>query len=292
MQTRFYVSHESQQMGPYTIDEIVNFVGRGTLSPLDYIYDESLSDWIIFIDHKELSEKVKCLKPKAPPQAHNNQGTPGHGQKEHAGHSKQTHGATHEGHAVHPGNIAEPLRHEWFVLKGENKFGPFAFPDMIKMLQQGAIYEYDFAWYDGMQGWVRIAELSDFSKDVLQKLKESSMPELREVFFRRRHKRALYGATIIVHDNKKVWKGTGVEISEGGAGVIMENATLLPGQELYLHFKPGDGVPPFNAVCEIVSKQYMNELNDPNAPIKYGLKFKNINAETQKLLKDFANKAA
>jgi len=39
MQAKFYVSHETQQLGPYSIDEIVVFVSQGTLSPLDYIYE-------------------------------------------------------------------------------------------------------------------------------------------------------------------------------------------------------------------------------------------------------------
>lgn len=265
MQSKYYVSHQSKQMGPYSINEIVRCVEAGTLSPLDYIYDEAAKDWVVFLEHKELTHHLKILKPKSPPQVQNK---------------------------IHVDNLAHPLRHEWFVLKGENKFGPFAYPDVIKMLQQGAVYEFDFAWHEGMSGWERIAELQDFSKETLQKLKESSMPEISEVFFRRRHRRVRYGGTVLVHDNKKVWKGTGVEISESGAGVIMENAMILPGQELYLHFKPGDGVPPFNAHCEVVSKQYIKNVSDPNSPIKYGLKFKNINQDIQKLLKEFASKAA
>src|SRR5690606_38372739 len=110
----------------------------------------------------------------------------------------------------------------------------------------------------------------------IKKLKSTLMPEINEVFFRRRHRRVKYGGTILVHDNKSVWKGQGVEISAGGAGVIMENSMIVPGQTLYLHFKPGDGVPPFNAVCEVVSKRFVEGVKDKNAPIRYGLKFKNI----------------
>lgn len=287
MQLKYYVSHENQQMGPYSVDEIVSYVGAGTLSPLDYIYDEKIADWVLFLEHADLSEQVKKLKPNAPPQAQKGQtqaGAP-------VSHKKVSK-PSYQKPGVQSENLAAAFRHEWFVLRGENKFGPFAYPDVIKMLQQGAVYEFDFAWCEGMPGWERIAQLQDFSKEALQKLKESSMPELSEVFFRRRHRRIKYGGTILIHDNKKVWKGTGVEISEGGAGVIMENAMVLPGQELFLHFKPGDGVPPFNALCEVVSKQFVKNISDPKAPIKYGLKFKNINTDTQNLLKEFAAKAA
>ena len=83
-----------------------------------------------------------------------------------------------------------------------------------------------------------------------------------------------------------------MEVSEGGAGVVMENAMLVPGQELYLHFKPGDGVPPFNAICEVVSKEFVKDLRDRSAPIKYGLKFKSLSSETQKFLKDYTKRSA
>lgn len=271
MQSKYYVSHETKQLGPYTVTEIVGFVEDGTLSALDYIYDEKLSDWVVFMEHNLLSEKIKQIKPKKPP--------------------KPLEVPTQNTEVAEVAS-QEPKKVEWYVLKGENKFGPFAYPDVVKMLQQGVVYEYDFAWYEGMASWSRIAEIADFSKDALKKLKESKMPDISAVFFRRRFKRIKYGGTILIHDNKKVWKGMGVEVSEGGAGVIMENAMVLPGQELYLHFKPGDGVPPFNAICEVVSKEYVSDLSNPNSSVRYGLKFKVVSTETQKVLKEFSLKTA
>lgn len=281
MQTKFYVSHEKEQMGPYSVDEIVKFVGDGTLSPLDYIYDEAKADWILFLDHELLAEKVKAMKPKAPPRA-----------QEEEPEKLKSKKIVHENKSNMPAELVEPMSHEWFVLKGENKFGPFSYVDLIKMLQQGVVFEFDFAWHDGMANWERLAEISAFQKENLKKLKDTAMPEISEVFFRRRYRRVNYGGTILVHDNKKVWKGIGVEISEGGAGVVMENAMVLPGQELYLHFKPGDGVPPFNAVCEVVSKQFTTDVANPSSPIKYGLKFKTLSTDAQKLIKEYAKKSA
>ena len=280
MQHKFYVSHETQQMGPYTIDEIVNFVGQGTLSPLDYIYDEAKTDWIIFLEHEILAEKVKSLKPKAPPRV--DVTNPDEPKVKKPSYQDKSQTKTAEG----------PLMKEWFILKEENKFGPFTYIDVVKMLQQGVVFEFDFAWHEGMDGWKRLAEIQDFDKDHMKKLKDSSAQEISEVFFRRRYKRVKYGGTILIHDNKKVWRGRGAEISEGGAGVIMENSMVTPGQELYLHFKPGDGVPPFNAICEVVSKQYVSEVEGPNMEMRYGLKFKAVSTETQKLIKDYMKKAA
>lgn len=284
MQTHFYVSHSGHQMGPYQVQDILQLLTTGTLSPVDYVYDDAKADWVLFLDHEVLAEKVKALKPKAPPK-------PGPAAVAHVeAHAPTVHKVDVPKHI--PAPLAELMGQEWFVLKGENRFGPFAYVDVMKMLQQGVIFEFDFVWYQGLETWSRIAELPAFSKDNVKTLKDTVLPELSEVFFRRRHKRVQYGATVLVHDNKSVWKGKGVEISEGGAGIVMDNALCVPGQQLFLHFKPGDGVPPFNAICEIVSKGFTGEVKDPKAPIKYGVKFKTMSPDTQKILQDFTKKKA
>ena len=40
-------------------------------------------------------------------------------------------------------------------------------------------------------------------------------------------------------------------------------------------------MPPFNAICEVVSKRYDEDVRDASAPVKYGLKFTNISEEAQ-----------
>lgn len=71
---------------------------------------------------------------------------------------------------------------EWYILKGENKFGPFSYPDVLKMLQQKVVFEFDFAWHPGLSTWVRIADLDSFKPDNIGKMKETLMPEISEVF--------------------------------------------------------------------------------------------------------------
>lgn len=286
MQSQYYVSHSGHQMGPYAVDDILKLVTDGTLSPLDYVYDDEKQDWILFLEHPSLHEKVKALKPKAPPAPaavkHEEN------KEEKKAHEQKIHEATKN--LKVPPELAELMGHEWFVLKGENRFGPYSYVDVIKMLQQGVIFEFDFAWYQGLEGWKRMAEMSAFSKENMKLLKETVLPEVSEAFFRRRYKRVQYGGTVLVHDNKSVWKGVGLEISEGGAGIVMENSMCVPGQQLYLHFKPGDGVPPFNAICEVVSKGFTGEVKDPKAPIKYGVKFKTVSPEAHKFILDYTKR--
>ena len=94
----------------------------------------------------------------------------------------------------------------------------------------------------------------------------------------------------MVHDNKKVWKGQGFEISSGGAGIIMEHSMIVPGQVLYLHFKPADVVPPFNAVVEVVSKRFLKGVKHKDQTIHYGVKFTSIGEKALGHLNDFTQK--
>jgi hypothetical protein len=281
--SKFFVSHQEKQLGPYTVDEIVNLVQKEELSPLDYIYDQVRQDWILFMDHPDLGLRLRSVKPKRAPK-------PVEGPVPHAA-DPSSQAAVAEPVPKGPNQDLGPSGTQWFVLKGDNKFGPFTYPDVIKMLQQGVVYEFDFAWHEALSNWVRIAELPEFKPDRIRELKNNAKDkEISQVFFRRRHKRVKYGGTILIHDNKKVWKGQAVEMSEGGAGVVMDNSMVLPGQVLYLHFKPGDGVPPFNAVCEVVSKQFVSGLKDPKAPVRYGIKFKTISHEAEKVIREVTSR--
>jgi hypothetical protein len=166
---------------------------------------------------------------------------------------------------------------------------------MVKMLQEKSVFEFDFVWKAGMSTWQRVAEVEQFGPDAIKKLKESGQEGISEVFFRRRHMRTEYNGSIIFHDNNRVWKGGSLEISEGGAGVVMNNAMILPGQTIYMHVKPGDGVPPFNAVCEVISKKYIKGISEKDAPLSYGIKFVSIDGEARTAIRSYVkerNKAA
>jgi hypothetical protein len=279
--SRYHVSHEGQQCGPFVLDEILQKVKSAELTLMDFIYDESKSDWVLLMEFPLLATKLKDFKPKAPPPQLKVD-------PDAKAHQAQLQKAVHASKLQSPKPLSEHLVTEWYVLKGENKFGPFAFTDLLKMLQQQVVFEFDFTWHPGLSTWKRIAELESFSPENIEKLKATLMPEIEEVFFRRRHRRVDYGATVLVHDNNQVWKGQGIEISAGGASVIMEDSNINPGQIIHLHFKPFDGVPPFNATCEVMSKRSVEGVKDKVAPIRYGLKFTYLNEQTQKLLHGLA----
>ncbi len=181
---------------------------------------------------------------------------------------------------------------EWFVLKGDNKYGPYKYMDMVKFLQQKMIFEFDFAWNATLSDWSRIADIEAFSQAKMSELHKDEKKG-GDSFFRRHHKRVYFEGEIVIHNNTNLWMGKAVEISTGGVGVIMQNSMCVPGDTLFLHFKPSLGLSSFNAVCEVVSKKFVKGVKDSEAPIRYGLAFKKINKETEKIIDSFSvNKEA
>jgi hypothetical protein len=182
---------------------------------------------------------------------------------------------------------------EWYILKWDNKYGPFSFLEIIQMLQNKSIFEFDFIWKNGQDNWKRIAEMGEYNPEEVKDLyKQKEDPSVKNIFFRRRHERINFNGSIIIHDNEKVWKGEAIEISEGGAGIVMNNAMIKPGEKVFLHFKPGDKVPPFNAICEVVSKKFAKDVKDRNGSVKYGVKFLKIHSAHMEAIKDFIKKKA
>lgn len=268
----FYVSHNGQQLGPWSQPDIVKRLKSREISWNDYVFDSAQNDWVFIMDHPLFVEAYKAsaaAKPEAP-----KPGKPPEKQ------DKAKKGSPKE----------EPKSDkEWFVLKAENRYGPFSHLEIVRMLQEKNIFEFDYVWNQTMANWKRVAEVEEFAPEKIKSLQESGGADIQEVFFRRRHARAQYGASIIVHNNKKVWKGQSLELSSGGAGLVIDHHDFQPGQTLFLHFKPGDGVPPFNAICTIVSKQVPH---NGSKTLRYGVKFTSINRNIQEAIKDYTDKAA
>ena len=264
---RFYLTQNGKPVGPWALNEIIKNLKSNGLAWTDYLYDEAKQDWVLLMDHPALLS-----------------------------HFRETGGVSAKGATPSPKNPQskgkpEELSNdkEWFVLKDENKYGPFTFVDLVKMLQDKNLYEFDYIWNSGFTNWKRVSECEEFRPEKVRALRGSGHPEIEEVFFRRRHARARYGASLVVHNNQKVWKGESLEISPGGCGLFIENSLLEPGQTLFLHFKAGDGVPPFNAICQIVSKQMST---NGSAQVKYGVKFTSISRQVQLAIKGYTDNAA
>lgn len=258
---KYYISQRGKQVGPWTVEEIVTKLNSKHLEWSDYIYDEKSKEWVVLMQHPQFQQMFKAASLPTPPPER----------------------------PLAKDVIKLSSEKSWFILRGQNKHGPFSYLELVKLLQEKKLFEFDFLWCPHWASWKRVAETEEFGPEHIKALRDSGALEVTEIFHRRRHNRVEYGASLVVHNNKSVWKGESLEISAGGAGIAIHNNDLHPGQTLFLHFKAGDGVPSFNAICSIVSKtQVKGEKN----LYKYGVKFTNISQDVQIAIKRFTDKAA
>lgn len=179
---------------------------------------------------------------------------------------------------------------EWFVLKGEERFGPFNYGELVRMLQEKVVFSFDFAWNERLSGWKRIADIVEFQEASIRALANDK--KQKSVLVERRHARHEHTGRVIVHDQKSWWRATATQISSGGAAVTVENSMLVPGSQIVLHFKAHKNFPAFNATAEVVSKKYMENIKDTSAPVEYGVRFLSVSGtgkdELLELLKESA----
>lgn len=258
MEKQYHISKNGTYVGPSSKETIVSKIESEEYQWTDYIYDEKAGDWIMLLNHPEFSMLLK----QGPVSTQNDQ---------------------------------DYLKEKkWFFLREGNNHGPFSQLEIIQMLQIKSLTAADYIWHERFSGWRRIAEVKNFSAESIRKVKETNDKDISEVFFRRRYSRVSYGASVIVHNNKTVFRGQAQELSVGGAGIFVDNSDFITGHSLFLHFQAGEGVPPFNAVCQIVSRQTPKQKNDDAATdmtVKYGVKFTILSQSTRESIKNFTNRA-
>jgi hypothetical protein len=267
MAKQYYLSSNGTQHGPFALEAVIQKIEAREHQWTDYVFDEDVGDWMLLLEHPEFSASLAAKPPVAPP----------------------AQPSTEENVVSLSGAMKDK---EWFILKGGNNYGPFCQLEIIQMLQEKTLFEYDYIFHSKLNAWKCVAEIEDFSSENIRKVKESGDSDVSEVFFRRRHARASYGASLIVHNNMKVFRGKALEISAGGAGVLINSQDLQPGQSLFLHFQPGEGVPPFNAVCQIVSKQFVRDASGADEPVKYGVKFTTLSQSVRDSIKTYTTTKA
>lgn len=268
---RYKVTHQNQELPAQTLPEIVAKVRAREIEMFDYIYDEAAQDWVLLMEFPELAQMLKSTKPPKPP-TFDDEIT-----------AKTL--VVDEPQPEPTVRVSSRSEHDvtdWYILKGEHRFGPFAYNDVIKMLQQKIVFPFDWIWHAGLNGWHRVTELAEFQAAAIRELAEKKGKKKEEVFLNRKFNRMSVKARVFVHDNITLWKGTSFEISQGGIGVTLDNHLIQPGQTVTLHVKPSGEIPAFNAVCEVVSKKFQPDRNEP---IDYGFKFMSLSAEAQEELK-------
>lgn len=252
MNKSYFLSKNGQPSGPFSVFELKAKLESKDLSWTDYVVSEGSSEWEMVLSHPDFAKWAVEMVAPPPSEA--------------------------------PASLPEHLKAKaWYMLKDGDNHGPFSQLEIVKMLQKKEIYDFDYLWQESFSQWKQISEIPEFSSESIVQLLNTPEVEKEEIFFRRRHSRATYDTSLVIHNNKSVFKGKSMEIGAGGAGVLIENMVINPGQTLFLHFKPGSGVPPFNAVCEVVSKRLIE-----GSLYKYGVKFVNITQATRESIQSYA----
>ena len=249
---KYFVAKEGIQKGPWALDEISQNIQNKVLSWNDYIYDEKINVWLFLFEFPLLTDSFNRSFKNPVEKV-----------------KKLT-------------NFDSYKDRVWYILKVNENYGPFTSVEMIQMLQNKTLFEFDFIWCQGQQSWKRLADVDEFHEDKIKEIYEASLTgegDHSEPFYRRKFPRAKYKCELLIHDRKKVFAAESIEIGEGGASFKIDNANFKTGGQIYLHFKPGSDVPAFNATCTVVSK----------SGNKYGVSFITVSSAVKNSIEKFTN---
>jgi hypothetical protein len=258
---QFHVARGDTCVGRFAVTEILSRVERGELDPFDHVYDEDQKDWIaiivhpLFAVHQDFWKKYQHVNVAKPARNSLNGNQIG---------------------KTAPTPELEDGKEAWFVLKGDHRFGPFEYLELVRLTQEKSLNDWDYVWTKRLPKWVRISSLPEFHSETITHLRESLSQELggavNEVFFRRRFARAAFEGSILVHNNQKLYRGRSLEMSAGGLSLVLNEGDLKISDHLHLHVKPSRETPAFNSACEVMARRVLN-AGDPSSPVVYGMKF-------------------
>lgn len=251
---KYFVARDGIQKGPWSLDEITKNIQNKSLSWSDYIYNDKTKLWLFLFEFPQLTGAFnKSFKNPV---------------------------------KIEKTSSLDSYKDRiWYILKVNENYGPFTATEMIQMLQSKTLFEFDFVWRQDQVAWQRLADTPEFHPDRIKEMYEASFDENNEVqkpFFRRRFPRVEYKCELLIHDRQKVYSAESIEIGSGGASFKVDNVSFDIDSRVYLHFKPGNDVPAFNASCKIVSK----------SGNKYGVSFLSVSNSAKDHIDRFTKKAA
>lgn len=165
---------------------------------------------------------------------------------------------------------------KWYILRGENKFGPYDFQAMLSMIQNGELFDYNYIWSHHLEGWQLLGDVEDFSKDRLALLIKTKDP-LSHAFNRRGSDRAEIKVQVHGHNGEFFFDGHITSVSVNGALLLLHNPLLLPGQKLIIHVSQSNVFEKsFNFGCQIVRKNFSRQRLNVKSGLNYAVRFEKM----------------
>lgn len=178
---------------------------------------------------------------------------------------------------------------EWHLIKGEVKYGPYTYAELIHMMQEKIVFNFDYVWAPHLDSWTPIGELAEFTTERLSLLAEKNKDS--KVFNRREHERVHCDIDVYIHDNQKLWEGKAENLSEGGALLLIRNPMLLPGDMVHIHFKKtGEEDISINVTAEILTKRLTKSRIQFNTGVHYAVKFVKLSKESDRQINNWIQK--
>lgn len=165
---------------------------------------------------------------------------------------------------------------QWYILRGEMKYGPYDYKSLITMIQEGELFDYNYVWAAHMENWTLVGDLQEFSKDRLCRLIESK-DHLAGAFKERQFPRVELTIPVYAHNDHTFFDGQTVSLSENGALLLLNDPLLLPGQRVLIHFRTSEVNPQtFNVLCEVVRKNFSKQRLNVKSGLHYAVRFLHV----------------
>lgn len=168
----------------------------------------------------------------------------------------------------------------WYILIGDQKYGPYDYKHVINMLQTNQLMDYNYAWAPHIDSWTQIHQLEEFSKDRFKVLMQKES-ELLNAFVQRTNPRADVSIPILGHNNIRFFDGTLVSVSEAGGLCLLNSPLIQIGDQLKLHIKgdlvgASDNNTSFNIEAEVIRKNYSKQRLNSKSGLYYAVRFHDI----------------
>lgn len=170
------------------------------------------------------------------------------------------------------------IENNWYVLMGEQKYGPYEYKSIINMIQTNQLMDYNYVWAPHLSSWTQIHQLEDFSRDrFINILKNEAEAGVVNAFLKREHTRKDVDVPVMGHNHQRFFDGQMVSVSKVGALCLLNSPLIQVGDRLKLHVKSDekDSVP-FNVECEVIRKNFSKQRLNSKSGLYYAVRFHDI----------------